>query len=115
MMNVIQRNCPLCASLNTDYEFQVNNRRLRRCFDCELLFATPFPDPDDDVFVDTPPERFSDLPGAALLYSQLLERLQGYSKGSLRRIVVAGSGAGGLTQMACTQGIEVLEAKNGRS
>ena len=103
--------CPLCASLNTEYEFQAHNRRLRRCFDCELLFATPFPDPDDDVFVDTPPERFSDLPGAALLYSQLLERLQGYSKGSLRRVMVTGSGASGLTQMACAQGIEVLELK----
>ena len=112
-MDVIQRNCPLCASRNTEYEFQVNNRRLRRCFDCELLFATPFPESSDDALGYTPAERFADAPTliGALSPAQLLEWLQGHSKGSLRRIAVAGSGASGLTQMACTQGIEVLELK----
>jgi len=115
MMEVIQRDCPLCASRNTEYEFQVNNRPLRRCVGCELLFTIPFPDPDDDVFVDTPPERFSDLPGAALLYSQLLERLQGHSKGSLRRVMVTGSGASGLVQVARAQDIETFESEPGAS
>ena len=110
-MSLPSHQCPLCAVADTEYEFQIRNRHLRRCFNCELLFATPFPNRGDaSPGVASTAESSNDAPPIKTVPAErFLECIQKYTTGKLQRIVVAGVGAAGLSGLARAQGIEILE------
>ncbi|MDP6397424.1 MAG: glycosyltransferase family 2 protein [Arenicellales bacterium] len=103
--------CPLCAAADTEYEFQIRNRYLRRCFNCEFLFAAPFPDSGDaSPGVVSVEENSNDSPPIKTVPAErLLECIQKYTTGKLRRMAVAGLGASGLSGLARAHGIEIFE------
>ena len=110
-MHSSSHHCPLCAAPDTEYEFQIRNRRLRRCFSCELLFTVPFPDSSDaSPDVANTAESPNDAPLIKNVPAeQLFECIQKYSTGTLQRMAVTGVGAAGLSGLARAQGIEILE------
>jgi len=114
-MSSLSHQCPLCAATDTEYEFQIRNQNLRRCLSCELLFAVPFPGvADAGSGVASTEEYTEDAPSSRAIHPErLLDRLQQYNTGKLRRVVVAGAGAHELLISARAQGIESHEWMSG--
>ena len=111
-MSLPSHQCPLCAVADTEYEFQIRNRHLRRCFNCELLFAIPFPNRGDAGLGETITRGVSgDSPMAeSVPVGQFLDCLRRHSLGTLQQIVATGLGANELLESARAQGIKSFES-----